>query len=280
MTQEHKEIILRQGISNLDTSELKPISGSFFRIAHISDTHLGRKEYRENEELLEVETYYRFLNAIWQALKLNADIILHTGDIVDSDIRNDINRYSKLREQIESILDPSTTCCYIPGNHDSSLTKNYLREIFNKGNLVNLDAFEHPVSFVDGQIQIVGRGYVNNPSWDEFNWTKPDPSNKIVTIGAFHQSFKELSQSFSANCSYSDLVPGGDSLRDWYDILALGHMHTDRIEEKNGVFVVDGGSAAGINVETPSLGLITLTPGVSYYERYHLTTQNTVENGA
>jgi len=52
------------------------------RIAHISDTHLGYRQYNLDER--ENDFYEAFNEAVDKAIEERADVLIHSGDLFDS----------------------------------------------------------------------------------------------------------------------------------------------------------------------------------------------------
>jgi DNA repair exonuclease len=52
------------------------------RIAHISDTHLGHRQYNLDER--ESDIYEAFEQAVNKAIEERVDVLIHAGDLFDS----------------------------------------------------------------------------------------------------------------------------------------------------------------------------------------------------
>ncbi|MBD3216469.1 MAG: DNA repair exonuclease, partial [Candidatus Lokiarchaeota archaeon] len=85
------------------------------RIAHISDTHLGYRQY--NLDVREQDIYDVFNQAIDIALQERADILIHSGDLFDSP-QPPIKALYTLKDALGKIENKMKVLCVL-GEHDT-----------------------------------------------------------------------------------------------------------------------------------------------------------------
>ncbi len=89
-------------------------------IAHISDTHLGYRQYglKEREE----DFYKAFEQCIDKILDYGCDAVIHTGDLFE---KNNPSNRARLfvKEQFKKLLENGIKIFIIPGNHDNPTSR-------------------------------------------------------------------------------------------------------------------------------------------------------------
>jgi 3',5'-cyclic AMP phosphodiesterase CpdA len=97
------------------TSRAKAASRKSLRLAVVTDTHLGFKDQNAAEQL--------WSQTAEEIAGVNADLVLHLGDLVDRGQESLYPRYLKRRESIKLPIHE------IPGNHDpQELFEKYIRQ--------------------------------------------------------------------------------------------------------------------------------------------------------
>lgn len=250
---------------------LSPPSGRMFRIAHISDTHIGRSERYTLDTTSGNKSWtkdhipsVRNLRSAFTILTaLDPDLIVHTGDI----IQEDPLREEEITDIEESLPDASTDMrlFYIRGNHDNDKTDRILERILPEVETVSLE--EHGwITEANGQISIFGADYRKPPFDPPADFIPEEPAPTTITIGAFHQKVNNPNQ--TQEFAVGDFVPTNASLADWYDITLLGHMHTNHLSLKHPV-VIDGGSTGGMTYRSRAfIGLLTFSSIGAHYQRF------------
>jgi predicted phosphodiesterase len=222
------------------------------------------KSRAETEQVYSFQKFRGLLTAI-QAL--DPSVIIHTGDVVDKGIANNREQLRMFRSQMPE-LQKERLFLYLRGNHDTILSDGRIRRLFPDWDVLAIDDAS-PVRLADGQLGVVGRDYQHVPTPEAFDVGSPDDAKESVTIGAFHQTVRQISRSYTADTDLADLTPGDTPAAEYYDLLLFGHMHTNHLDQKEGCTVIDGGSASGLDTN-PTVGLLTFSEGAAHYQRFPL----------
>ena len=264
--------IIKVGLTPTDNYRITPPKGKTLKIAHISDTHLGldkRTVYVPNQDgkskpvTKQVSSFQKFRGLLSTLRALDPDVIIHTGDIVDKKIVNQQGRLKTLQSELPNRTE-DRLLLYLRGNHDTYLSDIHIRELFNNWDVLALEDVS-PIPLADGQLTIIGRDYRKLPR--SLNIESPDSLKYSITVGAFHQTIRGISRSYAAETNLIDLTPDDKPVTKYYDLLLLGHMHTDYLSQKEGCTIIDGGSALGLDTAS-TVGLLTFSQGASHYQRF------------
>lgn len=251
-----------------------PPNENTIRIAHITDTHLGLRERVVYEQIgaegskpvkVRVPSFEKFRRLLKTLQALNPDVIIHTGDIADRELWYDRQRYEEFKSTLPDLSGPKLLL-FIRGNHDDSLTRGDLCELFDGLDTLSIED-DGPIPLVDGQIIVDGRDYQEEVSADSFLTDLTTQSDNTIRIGAFHQSFRQVSRSFDANVDLADLAPPHEPIHTYYDLLLFGHMHKESVQQIGDCLLVSGGPPLGVDVQS-SVGLFTFSTATSHYQRF------------
>lgn len=267
------EPLVKVGLTPRDNYRVQPPSGTTIKIAHISDTHLGlsrRTVYVPSHNgtapvKRSVASFQAFGGIVRTIEALDPDLIIHTGDVLDFEIRNKRQQYEQLLTSLPE-LSPRRLFLYIRGNHDTLDTGVHVGGLFDDWNVLSLED-SGPVPLADGQLLVHGLDYRAEPTDTRFDCG--DVDEETILIGAFHQSMRQISRSYRANVDLNDLSPSSDPPMSYYDILLFGHMHTDYLEQHGECLVLDGGSALGLET-VPTVGLFTFSSAGTHYQKFPL----------
>lgn len=272
--------LAKVGLTPTEAYRITPPTGRTLKIAHISDTHLGLKERKvyvphidgkSRPVTKQASSFQKFRGLLTTIQALDPDVIIHTGDVVDQKILNHQDQLKTLESRLPN-LPEERLLLYLRGNHDTFLSDVRIRQLFNSWDVLALEDVS-PVSLADGQLTVVGRDYREHVTPGEFNIDPVDNAEGSVIVGAFHQTIRQISRSYTADTNLTDLTPAGKSAAEYYDLLLFGHMHTDYLEQAEGCTIIDGGSALGLDT-TSTVGLLTFSEGASHYQRFPLWVEN------
>ena len=259
-----------------DNYRVTPPSGQTLKIAHVSDTHLGLKERTvyvptrpESSEPItkQISSFEKFRGLLTTLQTLNPDVIIHTGDIADRQLWEDRPQYEEFKASLPDATNQGILF-YVRGNHDHYLSNSDLSELFTGFDPLPLDG-SGLVPLADTQIMLYGMDYRDNLGSKSIPDKIIQRDNEAILIGVFHQSIKRISRSYSANVSLTDLLPSSNEFGSVYDLLLLGHMHTNTVQQIGECLLIDGGSTLGLNVPS-TVGMITFSEAGSHYQRFPL----------
>lgn len=205
------------------------------QILHISDTHLGYRQYRSDTRRDDFRD--NFEQAITEAIDRDVDAVVHTGDLFhDSNPSvRDLHDCGELFARLEAAGIPTYG---IVGNHDRKADKQLLDLARRMGNVERLDREPTLV----GDVALYGIDAVPPRSWDTTSFElTPPPSEANATILCLHQSFVPP---LDGDCGDHDLSAVLDRVGIDLDGVALGHIHKPESTEIDGTDVWYAGSTA------------------------------------
>jgi uncharacterized protein len=124
-----------------------PSETSGLKIVHLSDTHLG----------LFYPAFY-LENLVKKVNKLEADLIIISGDLFDGNDKN-LNKY------IPALNKFKATTIFVPGNHDHYLDNNQVSKIISQTNIIELK----DEAYITMNLEIIGFDYVNEKNKNNLN---------------------------------------------------------------------------------------------------------------
>jgi|AntRauTorcE11898_2_1112593.scaffolds.fasta_scaffold28482_1 DNA repair exonuclease SbcCD nuclease subunit len=264
------------GLTPTADYRITPPTGKTLKIAHISDTHLGLKtrevyvpdrDGKSRPATKQASSFQKFRGLLTTLQALDPDVIIHTGDVIDQEIVDQQARFNTFKSQFPNLTE-ERLFLYLRGNHDTHLSDVRIRQLFNGWDVLPLEDIS-PVSLADGQLTVVGRDYQNRPTPEAFDIDPLDNAEDSIIIGAFHQTIRRISRSYTADTNLTDLTPADKSITEYYNILLFGHMHTNYLKREEGCTILDGGSALGLDTAS-TMGLLTFSNGASHYQRFPL----------
>ncbi|MGQ4833071.1 MAG: metallophosphoesterase [Candidatus Asgardarchaeia archaeon] len=196
------------------------------QFAHIADTHLGYRQFNNDER--EHDFYESFNEAIDIIIKEHVDFVIHAGDLFENN-RPYPRALKVAQEAIKRLNEANIKVFAIPGNHDlvfrkGSMPPQTLFNIFD--NFVLLGGKDKVAKFNDifiGGISYTPRFYVNALKNDlkELSVKAKEYKKRILII---HQGIDRLLP-----------FPGAYELRleelpEDFHYYALGHIHVRHVE--------------------------------------------------
>ncbi|MEJ2770739.1 MULTISPECIES: DNA double-strand break repair protein Mre11 [unclassified Stygiolobus] len=199
------------------------------RILHVSDTHLGKRQY--DKDFREEDIYDTFRQIIDIGIKERVDAIIHTGDFFDKNEPPNKAILVALRE-LKRLKEKEIPFIAIAGDHDSPKRGSSIfpqRILEEEGLLILLDHQKNYYKLND--VEIFGISHVPltgaKALKEKLEKMKPSSRKSILML---HQGVNPLlPYQYSYQLEISDLPKG-------FGIITLGHFH-DRIKH-----VLDGGT--------------------------------------
>lgn len=198
------------------------------RIAHISDTHLGCRQYGLQER--EEDFKNAFIRAFERIIELRPDLVIHTGDLFDYS-HPPTRALKTAMEVLSKVSEKRIPVFILPGTHDLPKTASmaesptsiltYIDGVYDFG-LMEKQNFT-VTQKVDGKtLTLCGIPFSIDPSKlkEHIKRIKAPRGNSILL---FHEGLKEIFPEFEI--SLKDL-PGG------FDYYGIGHIHK-RMEFKH-----------------------------------------------
>ena len=202
------------------------------RFAHLSDLHLGYRQYGLLERALDFSK--AFTDAVNQILTSDVSFVLVSGDIFHYKLPSAM-AVRRVFEELGRLAEAKIPVFVLRGNHDASLAEhggNYLHLLHDRKLAVYLEQ-GNPSTDLEtdaGRVRIVGVGtFPESQIGDEIEKAKAFVDSEAdFNIFMLHQSFDKLA-SFKSSWPTSTGV-FFDTAFDDVDYYALGHIHTHNLK--------------------------------------------------
>lgn len=220
------------------------------RIAHISDSHITPGSSFSND---------RFLHIVEEINDLPFDLVVHTGDVTDTGLREAYELSQDLLSKIEKPL------IIMAGNHDyRNVGYELFEEYFGQLNGVQ-EGDDYIIIYVDSSIPDRNEGRVGS---SKFGWLKDqliEHSSKDIKIVAVHHHLVPVPK---AGTERNVLFNAGDlvDLFKTYDVdlILSGHRHYPNVVTMDGMVISNAGCMSCRKVrggDICSYNDIHVTPG-------------------
>ncbi|MEE9593923.1 MAG: DNA repair exonuclease, partial [Candidatus Hydrothermarchaeales archaeon] len=197
------------------------------RFAHISDTHLGYRQY--NLEEREEDFYVAFREAVDKIIEARCDFVLHCGDLFD-EARPHIKAMLEVQDALDKLEKAGISFYAITGNHDRMVRKGSYppHSLYKRMNLLTID---EPMFERDG-ILICGLPYIpksyGNVLRDKLDELADKAKGFEKAILMLHQGVdKYIGFETAYELKIGDIPRG-------FDYYAMGHLHFRRVDEFDG----------------------------------------------
>jgi DNA repair protein SbcD/Mre11 len=209
------------------------------KIVHISDLHLGLRQYQRQTPAginqREADVANAFRKAIDAIIEVAPDVILVGGDVFHAVRPGNtaiLHAYTQFSRLVQAL--PETIIVMVEGNHDKPRTReagNIIR-LFSSLGIAVVDSEEKRLSFRDGELSVlvVPALVYPRPKFD------PDPRAKYNVI-LTHDEFEGVIKRYGSLSARA----GGDLTleelnADKWDYIALGHYHVYRKLARNAYY--------------------------------------------
>lgn len=195
-------------------------------LLHISDTHLGKRQYGLDDR--ETDVYNTFSSLIDEAIKEHVKAVIHTGDLFD--VPNPPNNalYHAMNE-IMRLRNAGIDFLSIPGDHDTPKRagEKYPQKILEIAGLRLINDTYVDLEGEGSKVRVIGIKHkpslLSEQLKDQLRSIKPAPGFKNVIM--LHQGIREvLPYAYSWQISQGDIPLG-------FDYYALGHFHTRMLQK-------------------------------------------------
>ncbi|HET7323607.1 MAG TPA: metallophosphoesterase, partial [Halococcus sp.] len=207
------------------------------QIAHISDTHLGNRQY--GSDVRRQDFTDAFAAAVERAIERDVDAIIHTGDL--------FHRRTPPLPQVNQCIgvlrradDAGIPFLGIVGNHDRKMDDQWLDLMAHTGTASRLDSSPTMIGESDEAVALYGIDAVPSPAWDSTNFELDKPDNDdAYRLLCMHQLLHPPVPEIMADYPTDSVI---ERLNIEIDGLALGDYHEAKSADVNGVDVWYAGS--------------------------------------
>jgi len=226
------------------------------KILHLSDTHLGNRQYGSDTRR---DDFTRaFDTAVDRALDENVDAVIHTGDLFHRRTPS-LPIVTDCIEILRKLADEDIPFYGIVGNHDRKMDQQWLDLIRETGTAKRLD---QTPTMVSNDVALYGIDAVTKPAWHAADFTLEEPSNSdAFRLLGLHQLFEPLVPEFYADHDLTEVLERVDIE---IDALALGDYHKTESKIVDGVPAWYAGSTercATDEIEPRTVSLLEIEDG-------------------
>lgn len=195
------------------------------RFAHISDSHLGCRQFGLLER--EKDFYEVFNRTIDKIIEEDVDFVIHSGDLFDSN-RPSTEALLTFQQALLRLNEAKIPVYAIAGNHDSILRKGSLPpQVLFKDIGLNIISPEHPVHQL-GAVLICGVPFATssqkNALVENYNILSKVADTAVKSILVSHQGISKWMPEDSYEIDLDDLPKN-------FDYYAMGHLHNFYVED-------------------------------------------------
>lgn len=222
------------------------------RILHLSDTHLGARQY--GSDVRQDDMQAAFEEAIAIAIDREVDAVVHTGDLFDSRTPS-LPVIQEAIRTLRRLADEGIPFYGIVGNHDRKREDQWLDLLWETGTAERLGT----TPTVVGEVALYGIDAVTRPAWHatDFSLTPP-PDDATFRILCMHQMLAPpvgAGDPYSAEHSAAEVL---DRTGIPVDALALGDVHEAKEGTVDGIPVWYAGSTERTSVDQRSPRTVSL----------------------
>ncbi|WP_435124302.1 metallophosphoesterase [Halobaculum sp. D14] len=197
------------------------------RILHVSDTHLGKRQYGDDTRREDFAD--AFDAAIDLAIDEQVDAVIHTGDLFD-DPQPGVPDVNRCLDTLAKLNDAGIPFYGIVGNHERKLDEQWL-DLIDRFDLVH--HLDETPTLMNDDVALYGIDAIRAPSWNTYEFDLEDPpASADVTIVCMHHLFEELVPPQQANYELQEVI---DQLNITPTAIALGDYHGYTEETVDGV---------------------------------------------
>lgn len=200
-------------------------------ILHISDTHLGKRQYRSEARLNDYAD--AFEQSVDTAIELDVDAVLHTGDLFDAPNPN-VPVVNNCLDIVHKLDTANIPFLGIVGNHERKRDQQWLDLVDRFDMVERLDRTPRIVDGDGGPVAIYGIDAVRRPAWQAADFTLTPherPAQTTYTLLAMHELLSPPVPDHMADYETATVL---ERLGMDVDGLALGDYHEpsrDQVED-------------------------------------------------
>lgn len=202
-------------------------------ILHVSDTHLGRRQYQSDKRREDFADAFR--EVIDKAVEEDVDAVIHTGDLFESRDPS-IEDLTDCIDTLERLRSAEIPFYGIVGNHESKMDEQWLDLLDRAGVAERLDK---SATVINDEVAIYGIDSVKKPAWHSFDFTLEETEDDMYRLLCMHELLHPPVPEHFDTHDTSEVI---ERLNIDIDALALGDYHKPQEVVVDGVDVWYPGS--------------------------------------
>jgi exonuclease SbcD len=226
------------------------------KILHISDTHLGNRQYGSDTRREDFTN--AFEASIDHAIDHNVDAVIHTGDLFDQRTPS-LPIVTDCIEVLRTLAEEDIPFYGIVGNHDRKMDEQWLDLIRETGTAERLG--QSP-TMINDEVAIYGIDAVTKPAWHSTDFTLEEPPDPdAFRLLCLHQLFHPPAPEYFADHDLADVL---DRTTIDVDAMALGDYHQTESTVIDGIPAWYAGSTERSNadeVDPRTVSLLNIEDG-------------------
>jgi DNA repair exonuclease SbcCD nuclease subunit len=196
-------------------------------ILQISDTHLGKCQYRS--ELRQQDYLDAFEEAIHIAIEDDVDAVIHTGDLFD-DSSPSVPTVNQTIDIMRDLADAQIPFYGIVGNHERKRDDQWL-DLMKRFDFVSRLSTDPSIVGDVPEVAVYGIDAVRKPSWETTSFALTDSSAEFSVV-CMHELLSPLVPAHMVEHSIEDVIP---RFEHDIDAIALGDYHRYTSTTVNGI---------------------------------------------
>lgn len=192
------------------------------RLAHISDTHLGNRQY--GSDTRKQDYLDAFEEAIDKCIEYNVTAVIHTGDLFD-DPNPDVDTLDETVRIFKKLEDENIPVYGIVGNHERKRTGQWMDLIGQLSNTNRLNRTPTIIEENGESVVLYGFDAIRKNQWSTTDFSLAPPQEEYSDaprIVCFHELFTPPLEAITADY---DLEPVLEKLEVTPNLIALGDNH-------------------------------------------------------
>ncbi|WP_222912659.1 DNA repair exonuclease [Natrinema sp. SYSU A 869] len=219
------------------------------RLLHISDTHLGKRQY--GSDVRRDDFADSFERAIKLAVDRNVDAVIHTGDLFDDPVPS-LPTVMRCADALEPLEERNIPFYGIVGNHERKNNDQWLDLLRRTNAVTRLDR----ASTVVGDVALYGIDAVRPSVWDTADFDLEAPPEDIqCSILCMHELLEPPAEGIVADHPVEDVL---ERVNIDLDGLALGDLHQPKSTHVDGTDVWYASSTERCAKDQEETGLVQL----------------------
>ncbi|AXG08440.1 metallophosphoesterase family protein [Haloplanus rubicundus] len=215
-------------------------------LVHMTDSHIGREKGGHHGKGWEIDCATGFRKAVDAAISVDADAVVHTGDLFHNDSTTGItNKHLGICiRELAKLLESDISFFYILGDHEREDGKRARDKLVDLELAQPLDTA--PI-LVDDHFALYGLDHRPISWWTSGHFDPEPPPRERTAVLALHQSLYQFVNPDQAECDAREVLRRARLRNFAFDAIIDGQHHKDARDVVQGCKVLCGGATERIS---------------------------------